>query len=74
MGVGVSQRKGLRQEFVGAMARRRIVSPCDYYQLVEIETFREFFQSCGDLLGNDDRTIRIYSRRKHCLGDNPGRT
>src|SRR4029453_14698108 len=50
MGVGVSQRKGLRQEFVGAMAWSRIVSPCDYYQLVEIETFREFFQSCGDLL------------------------
>jgi len=37
MGLGFPQSEGLRQQFVGAMARRRIVSPCDYDWLVEFE-------------------------------------
>ena len=41
--------KGLRQQFVEAMARRGIVSLRDHDQPVEIEIFREFFQSRRDL-------------------------
>jgi hypothetical protein len=41
--------KGLRQQFVGAMARRQIVSPCNDHDFVEFQTFREVFQSRGDL-------------------------
>src|SRR5262249_393054 len=59
MGVGVSQRKGLRQKLVGTMARRRVVSPCDHDKLVEVETFRKFFETCGDLLYRSDNRLPV---------------
>src|SRR5262249_41610370 len=59
MGVGVSQRKGLRQKLVGTMARSRVVSPCDYDKLVEVETFCKFFQTCGNLLCRSDDRLAV---------------
>src|SRR5262245_1328831 len=59
MGVGISQRKGLRQEFIGAMARRGVVSPRDHDQLVEVETFCKFFQTWGDLLYRSDNRLAV---------------
>ncbi len=37
------QLKGLGQELVGTVARRGIISPSDYHQLVQSEAFRQFF-------------------------------
>src|SRR5262249_48555514 len=69
MGVGVSQRKGLRQKLVGTMARSRVVSPCDYDKLVEVETFCKFFQTCGNLLcRSDDRLAAELLSGRHLEG------
>ena len=53
------QIKSFRQQFVGAMARCRIVGPGDYDQLVEVKTFSEFFQPRGDLLGRSDDCFTV---------------
>ena len=45
------------------MTRRRIVSPCDYNQLVEVKTLRECFQSLGYVLCRSDRSCQYQGFR-----------
>ena len=50
-------RKSLRQQFVRAMTRSRIVSPCDHHQFVEFSTLCKFFQSLGNLFFRSDNRL-----------------